>query len=80
MHPVSLARRRTRRRRRSPTTCVQLWTTIGAGSPDRYTLSPASLALRPGQSAAMEVVLRVLKDAARRRPRRPGSATSSTSG
>lgn len=46
--------------------------TIRAGSPDRYTLSPASLALRPGQSAAVEVVLRVLKYAARRKATQAG--------
>ena len=46
--------------------------TIRAGSPDRYTLSPASLALRPGQSTAVEVVLRVLKYAARRKAAQAG--------
>ena len=46
--------------------------TIRAGSPDRYTLSPATLTLRPGQSAAVEVVLRVLKYAARRKATQAG--------
>ena len=46
--------------------------TIRAGSPERYTLSPASLALRPGQSVAVEVVLRVLKYAARRKAAQAG--------
>ena len=46
--------------------------TIRAGSSERYTLSPASVALRPGQSAEVEVVLRVLKYAARRKAAQAG--------
>ncbi len=34
---------------------------IRVGSSDRYSVSPASLRLRPGESAAVEVRLRVLR-------------------
>lgn len=45
---------------------------IRAGSPERYTLLPASLTLRPGQSATVDVVLRVLKFAARKKATQSG--------
>lgn len=46
--------------------------TIRAGSPERYTLSPASLLLRPGQSSTVYVVLHVLKFAARKKAAQTG--------
>ena len=45
---------------------------IRAGSPERYALAPAALTLRPGQSAAVNVVLRVLKYAARKKAAQAG--------
>jgi hypothetical protein len=45
---------------------------IRAGSPERYALAPAALTLRPGQSAAVDVVLRVLKFAARKKAAQVG--------
>ena len=41
--------------------------TVRAGSPERYSLSPASIALKPGESTCIDVRLRILKFAAKRK-------------
>ena len=46
--------------------------TTRANSPDRYTLTQVSLALRPRQNAALEVVLREREYAARRKATQAG--------
>ncbi|KAK9819108.1 hypothetical protein WJX74_002074 [Apatococcus lobatus] len=46
---------------------VSVEAAIRAGSPERYSLSPASIALKPGESACIDVRLRILRFAAKRK-------------